>query len=292
MTPSMPNVLITGSSKGIGFATALAFGRAGYTVAATMRDPARAPELARVAAAEALPIRVSAMDVDDDRSVADGVARITRELGTIDVLVNNAGIERTGSIEETPLAEIRAVMETNYFGAIRCIQAALPAMRERGNGCIINVSSCAGQIAISPLGSYSASKSALEAISEALAQEVKAFNIRVAIVEPGIVDTPMAHGIGTAKPVSLYPQQRRNAGLFATMLKQPVPPSLVAEKILEIAAGESWQLRYPVGPDAVPFLGWRKAMTDEEWVEFGALGDDAWYDRMQLDFGVDARVGS
>ena len=136
MPAAVPTVLVTGSSKGIGFATALAFARAGYQVAATMRDPVRAPELARAAAAEQLPIRVSAMDVDDDASVATGVARIIAELGAIDVLVNNAGIERTGSVEELSLADVRAVMETNYFGAIRCIQAVLPAMRQRRGGCI------------------------------------------------------------------------------------------------------------------------------------------------------------
>ena len=291
MPPAAPTVLVTGSSRGIGFATALAFARAGYQVAATMRDPVRAPELARAAAAEQLPIRVSAMDVDDDASVATGVARIIAELGTIDVLVNNAGIERTGSVEELSLAEARAVMETNYFGALRCIQAVLPAMRQRRSGCIVNVASVAGRIAISPLGAYCASKFALEALSEALAQEVKGLNIRVAIVEPGIIDTPMAHGIATAQPASAYPHQRRNAGLFAAVLQQPVPPSLVADKILEIAAGDGWQLRHPVGPDAAPFLGWRAGMTDEQWADYGALGDDAWYDRVKLDFGVDARVG-
>ncbi|MBA2626830.1 MAG: SDR family oxidoreductase [Gemmatimonadales bacterium] len=285
----MPNVLITGSSRGIGYATALAFARAGYQVAATMRDPARAPELARAAAAEKLPIRVSAMDVDDDASVSGGVARIVGEIGPIDVLVNNAGIERNGSVEELPLAEFKAVMETNYFGAVRCIQAVLPAMRERRSGCIINVSSVAGRIAIAPLGSYSASKFALEAISEALAQEVKRFGICVAIVEPGIIDTAMAHEIATPPPPALYPNQRRNAALFAAVLTQPVPPSIVAEKIVEIAGGDSTQLRHPVGPDAAPFLGWRNAMTDEQWVDYGSLDDGAWYERIRNDFGIDLR---
>ena len=108
------------------------------------------------------------------------------------MLVNNAGVERSGSVEELPLAEIRAVMETNYFGALRCIQAVVPHMRQRRNGCIINIASVAGRIANSPLGCYAASKFALEAISEALGQEMKTFNVRVAIVEPGIIDTPMA----------------------------------------------------------------------------------------------------
>ena len=98
----MATVLITGTSTGIGFATALAFGRAGHRVAATMRNPSRAPELANIAAQGNLPITVSAMDVDADASVTEGIGRIEREIGPIDVLVNNAGIERTGSVEELP----------------------------------------------------------------------------------------------------------------------------------------------------------------------------------------------
>ena len=121
----MATVLITGTSTGIGFATALAFGRAGHKVAATMRNPDRAPDLARIATDERLPITVSAMDVDADASVSDAIGRIVKQLGPIDILVNNAGIERTGSVEELPLAEFRAVMETNYFGVIRCIQAVV-----------------------------------------------------------------------------------------------------------------------------------------------------------------------
>lgn len=287
----MAQVLITGTSTGIGFATALAFGRAGHKVAATMRNPKGAPELARVAARDNLAITVFKMDVDADASVSEGIGRIVKEIGPIDVLVNNAGIERTGSVEELPLAEFRAVMETNYFGVIRCIQAVVPAMRQRRSGCIINVASVAGRLACSPFAPYTASKFALEALSESLAQEVKAFNIRVAIVEPGIVDTPMARHIGVARAPSAYPHQRRNAALFTTALKNPTPPSVVAEKVLEIAVGGTWQLRHPVGPDAVPFLGWRQAMSDEQWVDWGALDDNAWYDRVKADFGLDARPG-
>jgi NAD(P)-dependent dehydrogenase (short-subunit alcohol dehydrogenase family) len=288
----MATVLITGSSTGIGLATALAFGRAGHTVAAAMRNPTRAPELANIAAREKLPITVFTMDVDSDASVDDSIARIGESLGTIDVLVNNAGIERMGSVEQLTLADFRAVMETNYFGVIRCIQAVLPTMRARRSGCIINISSVAGHIAMSPMASYTASKYALEALSECLAQEVKPFGIRVAIVEPGIIDTAMSRHIGSQKAPSPYPQQRRNAALFAAVLTNPASPSLVADKVLEIACSDSWKLRHPVGPDAAPFLGWRGQMNDEAWVDFGALDDDAWYDRVRADFGVDARPAS
>jgi NAD(P)-dependent dehydrogenase (short-subunit alcohol dehydrogenase family) len=288
----MATVLITGSSTGIGLATALAFGRAGHTVAAAMRNPGRAPELANVAAREGLPITVFTMDVDSDTSVDDSIARIGNTIGAIDVLVNNAGIERMGSVEQLSLADFRAVMETNYFGVIRCIQAVLPGMRTRRSGCIINIASVAGHIAMSPMASYAASKYALEALSECLAQEVKPFGVRVAIVEPGIIDTAMSRHVGASEASSLYPQQRRNAALFRASLTNPAPPSLVADKVVEIAFSRSWQLRHPVGPDATPFLGWRGQMSDEAWVDFGALEDDAWYDRVKADFGLDARPAS
>ncbi len=283
----MAIVLITGSSTGIGLATALAFGRAGHTVAAAMRNPARSPELAHLIASEHLPITIFTMDVDSDASVDSAIRLVQDTLGPINVLVNNAGIERMGSVEELPLAAFREVMETNYFGVIRCIQAVVPSMRARGSGYIINVASVAGQIAMAPMASYTASKFALEALSECLAQEVKSFGIRVSIVEPGIIDTGMARNIGTPRAPSPYPHRRRTAAMFTTVLQNPAPPSLVADKVLEVATSESWQLRHPVGPDAAPFLGWRRGMSDEAWVDFGALNDAAWLERIKTDFGLD-----
>lgn len=270
----MASVLITGTSKGIGFEAALAFGRAGHQVHATMRNPSQSPVLAETAARENLPITVSAMNVDSDQSVSEAIAAIVKSHGPIDVLVNNAGVEGRGSVEELQLAEFRAIMETNYFGALRCIQALVPQMRQRGSGCIINVSSVAGRISNPPLTSYCASKWALEALSEGLAGEMRTFNVRVAIVEPGIIDTAMARRIENPTTESPYGQSARFSALFAGSLKNPVPPSLVAEKILEIAESGTWQLRHPVGPDAAPLLQWRSQMTDEEWIDVNA-GDDA-----------------
>lgn len=285
----MASVLITGTSKGIGFETALAFGRAGHKVHATMRNPSRSPQLAETAAREKLPITVSTMDVDSDQSVSDAIAAIHKDHGPIDVLVNNAGVDRVGSVEELPLAEFRAAMETNYFGAIRCIQAVAPQMRQRRSGCITNVSSIAGRIANPPLTPYVASKWALEALSEALAGEMKTCNVRVAIVEPGIIDTAMARRVESLDGQSLYRHSARFAALFRASLKNPVPPSVVAQKILEIAESETWQLRHPVGPDAAPFLQWRARMTDEDWVDLNAAEDEAWYGRLEHDFGLNTR---
>ena len=116
--------IITGASRGIGLATALELARAGHQVVATMRHPAGSPELGEQADKEKLSIRIETVDVDSDESVKQAFGRILVH-GPVDVLVNNAGIERTGAIEETPLADFRTCMETNYFGCIRCIQAVV-----------------------------------------------------------------------------------------------------------------------------------------------------------------------
>jgi len=277
-------VLITGTSRGIGMETALAFARAGHTVHATMRNPSNSPGLASTAAQEHLPIHISAMDVDSDDSVVAAVAAIQRDHGPIDVLVNNAGIESAGSVEELPFADFRACMETNYFGMLRCIQALVPSMRQRGSGCIVNVTSIAGRLASAPLTSYMASKWAAEALSEGLAGEVKPFNIRVAIVEPGIIDTAMARRLGENEKQSAYPHLARFAQIFQNSLKNPVPPTLVAEKILEIAESGTWQLRHPVGPDAAPFLAWRSSLSDEEWIDLNASDNETYFASLEQAF--------
>jgi NAD(P)-dependent dehydrogenase (short-subunit alcohol dehydrogenase family) len=227
--------------------------------------------------------------VDSDQSVSEAVAAIHKNHGPIDVLVNNAGIERAGSVEELPMADFRAVMETNYFGALRCIQALAPHMRKRRSGCIINVTSVAGRISSAPLSPYTASKWALEALSEGLAGEMKTFNVRVLIVEPGIIDTAMARRITDEGTDSPYRQRARFASLFQASLQNPAPPSLVGQKILEIVESGTWQLRHPVGPDAVPFLQWRRQMTDEQWVDLNASDDENWYRNLERDFGLDTR---
>jgi NAD(P)-dependent dehydrogenase (short-subunit alcohol dehydrogenase family) len=282
----MPSVLITGTSKGIGYETALAFGRAGYKVYATMRNPSQSPELAEKAARENLAISISVMDVDSDESVSAGIAAIERDHGPIDVLVNNAGVERFGSTEVVALAEVRAVMETNYFGALRCIQAVVAQMRTRQSGWIINVTSIAGRLANPPLGAYCASKWALEALTETLACEMKPFNVRVALVEPGIIDTAMARRISVPGEESNYPHRARFSALFSASLSNPTPPSLVAGKILEVAESGTWKLRHPVGPDAEPLMEWRRQMSDEEWIDLNASDDATFFGRMGRDMGA------
>ncbi len=287
----MAIAVVTGSSTGIGQATAVTLARAGHTVYATMRNPEKGgQELRAIAEKEHLPLRPTTLDVDSDQSVGTAFAAILAEAGRIDVLVNNAGIGTMGPVEETPIEAFRAVMETNFFGVLRCTQAVLPGMRERGTGCIVNVSSVAGRFAGAPQAPYSSSKFALEALSECLAQEMKVFGVRVAIVEPGVIATPIFGKIDETQASTNYPHKRRLVELFRASLEKPVSPYVVGEKIREIVDGGSWQLRYPVGPDAAGLLAWRASMTDEQWVDGGAVTDQQWVDSVRQNFGLDVKL--
>jgi NAD(P)-dependent dehydrogenase (short-subunit alcohol dehydrogenase family) len=284
----MAIALVTGTSSGIGLATAVMLARGGHKVVATMRDVDRADELRKIVSAEALPVTVAALNVDDDGSVSDAVDRVLFEYGRIDVLVNNAGVSGRGSVEEVPMEVFRQVMETNFFGGLRCVKAVIPCMRERRSGCIVNVSSVAGRTASAAMAPYAASKWAFEALSESLAQEMKAFNIRVAIVEPGVIETPIL-GKGRPPPKdSPYPHLRRLAARFDAT--KATSPYVVGELIRQIVEGDSWQLRYPVGPDAVSLIKWRAGKTDEEIVDLGAESDAHYKARMKQEFGLDLNL--
>ena len=207
--------VVTGSSSGIGLATAVALARAGHMVVATMRDLDRGAEIRQVATDEKLPIHLAAINVDNDDSVRHGFSKIIGERGPIDVLVNNAGIVGGGAIEETPVDVFRQVMETNFFGGLRCIKAVVPAMRERRSGTIVNVTSVAGRIATTPQASYAASKWAFEALCECLAQEMRAFNVRVAIVSnPGSSPLPSSGRRGPSRLTAPI-RTRSGSGLFS-----------------------------------------------------------------------------
>jgi NAD(P)-dependent dehydrogenase (short-subunit alcohol dehydrogenase family) len=292
----MSVILITGTSTGIGLATALHFARKGAAVYAGVRRPETATELTQAIASEQLPITPIALDVNADLSVQHAVDEVLRLAGHIDVLVNNAGISTAGSIEEVPLAVAKQIFETNYFGVIRLTQAVLPTMRARRSGTIVNVSSLAGRAAIAAHGHYSASKYALEAASEILAQEVCAFGIRVAIIEPGVILTPIfAKGRQAAEaalpnPVSAcYADHvRRLRMFFQKQLQQPTPATVVAEAIEHAVTTDHPQLRYLVGDDARVLAKGRQETSDEEWVANGRpMTDEAYFDLMRKRYGVD-----
>ena len=286
----MAVAFVTGTSTGIGMATALSLARSGHTVYGGMRNPHRYGELHQSIAHEKLPIHIVAQDVNSDASAAEAIRRAITEAGQIDLLVNNAGIAPMGSVEETLLETFRETMETNFFGALRCIQAVLPGMRERRNGCIVNVTSVAGRIAVAPQASYASSKWALEALSECLAQEGKTFGIRIAIVEPGVIATPIFGKTGSDMEGTRYPHRRRIDELFRVSLEKPVSPFVVGDKIRDIFESGTSTLRHPAGPDAAGFLQWRKSLTDEQWVDWGAMTDQQWVTYVRSTFGLNVSL--
>lgn len=254
----MARVLITGCSTGIGRAAAQELTKRGFEVIATAR---RRETLEDLDVAEKL-----ALDVDDEASVA----KVRDAAGQIDVLVNNAGVGIHGPVEKTPVDEVRKILETNVLGTVRMIQAVLPQMRERGSGVIVNISSIAGRVSAPLGGFYSASKYAVEAISEALHYEVGHFGVRVAVVEPGGFDTEFGSNrriFAVDEPP--YDQldrewEQAQGRLQGTPGERP-GPEIVAQTIADAVEGKEQKLRWPVGEDANLILQVRGSMNDEDF---------------------------
>jgi NAD(P)-dependent dehydrogenase (short-subunit alcohol dehydrogenase family) len=283
--------LITGSSTGIGFATALHFARHGHQVVATMRNLAKAGPLEAAARAESLPLEIVELDVTRPDSIDRAVATTVERHRVIDVLVNNAGVGGAGPLEIVPEDEHRLMFEANYWGPIRMIQSVLPAMRERKSGVIVNVTSITGRIATPNQIPYSASKHALTAASEALAHEVAAFGVRVAVIEPGVTMTaifensaPMTHYDKTSPYRHIM---RRNGKMYSAGFRRGTPPEAVAEVILHAVTTDAPKLRYPVGADAEGFAAGRARITDEEWVAMGGVSDEEYVARFKQHFGIE-----
>ena len=226
--------VVTGTSTGIGFATSLELARHGHKVFAGMRDTNKAQALATASEHEGLDVTIVALDVTSAVSTDAAFARI-RRAGPVNVLVNNAGIGGATPLELTPEDEHRAIFETNYFGAVRCIQAVLPEMRERCRGTIVNVTSMEGLVAMPNQIPYSATKWALECLGEALAHEVFRFNVRVVNVEPGVIMTQIFDNSTAAtrydRESPYQPIMRRNGKMFKAGFEANVQPERVAETI-------------------------------------------------------------
>jgi NAD(P)-dependent dehydrogenase (short-subunit alcohol dehydrogenase family) len=284
----MKNVLITGCSTGIGFGTAVHLARNGYQVIATMRNPTRSPELGELVKKEGLPIAILTMDVDDDASVRNAFEEAVDRFGPIDVLVNNAGIASDLPLEETSMDLFQQIFQTNVFGAVRCMKEVITSMRKRGAGLIINVSSIAGKTQSASMAAYAATKSALNTVSMSLAGEVGRFGIRVAIVEPGFINTPILHKYDMDFR-SIYPNREQlNALGHASVALTHAHPIVVAEKILDIISGKSSTFSNVVGPDAEPLLAFRFSMNDEQWIENGKMDTETFAEGM-LQMGMDVR---
>jgi len=248
-------ILITGSARGIGMATAQVLANRGHSVVATDISPLSRSE----------GIQAHLLDVTSD----DSVARCLKEVGPLDAIVNNAGITGGGPVEDHPLDRFRQMFETNTLGPLRLIQAVLPDWRKRGSGVIVNVSSINGRVSSPLRAAYSASKFALEALTESLHYEVRHFGIRCVLIEPGNTATgiePIEAHQGPADYAGLWEQ---SAGVDTKMTGQSGPqgPEVVALAVASAIEDPATPLRVPVGHDAETILGLRRSLDDQAFEE-------------------------
>lgn len=270
-------VLVSGATSGIGRLVALAFARAGHQVAAGARSPEGAAELERAAAAESLPLQVVSLDVTSSRCVEEAVRDVAERLGPVDVLVNNAGVVTSGVVEWITEEHARRVMETNFFGPLRLIQAVLPSMRERRGGSIVLIGSLHGRVPAPGAGLYAASKQAAAALHDALAFEGERFGIRVSTVELGpyrtgiggraIVDPPLSQAYGELLTALRDRTARR--------LTEAGDPAEAAAAIVSLALLPRPPLRLPVGKHATEWLSGDHLGEDFRRQLRGELGWDA-----------------
>jgi NAD(P)-dependent dehydrogenase (short-subunit alcohol dehydrogenase family) len=286
----MTVAFITGANSGIGRSAAVDLAAKGWTVYGSMRSLDKGERLAAMAADAGVAVNPVVCDVTDTDSVNRAVVEVTEASGGIDVLVNNAGVGGNGVLEETPVERYAEAMDVNLYGIVRCVQAVLPQMRERRNGCIVNVSSVAGRIAALGQSPYVASKWAVEGLSEGLAQEVAPLGIRVAIVEPGVVKTAiMAKNTDAPNTSGAYDQAyRRMFGFYMAGLANPGQPSEVADVIYEAATTDDPKLRWTCGWAGPELANNRRNVSDEDWVDLARIEDDAEYtQRFGELFGID-----
>ncbi|MBJ7881443.1 SDR family oxidoreductase [Gelidibacter salicanalis] len=234
-------VLITGGSSGIGKSVGEYLSQKGFAVYGTSRNPERYPESK---------FTLVKLDVSDAVSIAAAINTVMREAGRLDVLINNAGAGITGPIEEIPDAEIQRNFDTNLFGPIRVIKAVLPLMRIQNSGLIINITSIAGYMGLPYRGVYSASKGALELITEAFRMEIKDFNIHMTNVAPGDFATNIAAGRYHA-PILEHSPYKKPYGdtlkLMDTHVSSGKDPQLMADAIYKVITTEHPKIHYKVG---------------------------------------------
>ena len=278
----MATALITGCSSGFGQLTAFEFARHAYKVYATVRTPAAVEKLQRAAGDAGVSIDVVPLDVTDREAIDPAVRQILDEAGSIDVLVNNAGITAVGALEDIDATDLERVMRTNFFGPVWLTRAVLPQMRAQGGGHIIMVSSLSALVGLPGESVYAASKAALELAAEGLRHEVDRFNIRVSVVEPGLFNTRMPEKIAAA---GAYPQASPYAELIAFLVDRMQrqlgsgdDPQRVAELIVQIAGEQAPGFRYPAGAQAERVVEKLGELTESDRSSFvRAVHGTAWW---------------
>ncbi len=263
--------LVTGSSSGIGFETALALARENYFTYASMRNTDKADKILEIAKKENLNLEVIELDVDKADSIKSAVKKIQDKKGRIDVLVNNAGYLLAGCLEDVSMDELKAQFETNFFGVIRMIQEISPTMRKQGSGIIVNISSVAGRIGFPGTPAYISSKFALEGISECMRYELSPFGIKTIIIEPGVIKTNIfsTMKLTDGKPDSPYKEiTEKVLNGVKMMAEMGTAPEEVAKTIMKAIQTEEPLPRYIVGSDASMFLEAKKMKTDIEFENY------------------------
>jgi len=263
--------LVTGSSSGIGFETALALARENYFTYASMRNTGKAVKIQEIAKKENLNLKVIELDVDKEDSIKSAVKKIQEQKGRIDVLVNNAGYGLFGCIEDITMDELKAQFQTNFFGIVSLIQEIAPIMRKQGSGIIVNVSSVAGRIGFPGTPAYISSKFALEGLSECMRYELSPFGIKTIIIEPGVIQTNFFSSMKVAygKPGSPYKEiTEKVMNGVKMMAEMGTPPVEVAKTIMKAIKTAEPLPRYVVGSDASMFLEAKKMKTDIEFENY------------------------
>jgi NAD(P)-dependent dehydrogenase (short-subunit alcohol dehydrogenase family) len=267
---SVSIVLVTGCSSGFGLLTAVLFAERGHHVVATMRDTTKAGQLLDAAAAAGVAVEVAELDVSSTASVQRAVDAVVESSGRLDIVVNNAGIELFGAVHLVADEEASRQLDTNVLGIVRVARAVVPHMVRQGRGAIVNVGSVAGRVGVPYSGLYSASKHAVEAITEAMHFELAQLGIRVAVVEPGQFATGLSGNSVIAAAMTEDSPEYMRWQLFRGRMRQlvggqPADAQLVADAIFEAATTTEPRLRWPVGDDATLVLDTKAAMTFEEF---------------------------
>ncbi len=269
----MRTVLITGTSSGIGDATARRLAAAGYKVYATAR------KVDAISGLKALGYETLALDVTDESSMKAAVAMIEARDGAVDVLVNNAGYSQSGALETLDIAAMRRQFETNVFGLLRLTQLVLPGMRKKGAGRVINLSSIGGRLTFPGGGAYHATKHAVEALSDALRFEVKGFGIDVVVIRPGLIVTGFSEAavrsMDQTARTDVYAEfdaavakATKNAYESGPLLKFAGTADDVARTIQTAIEAAPPRTRYRVSASATLLLTMRAVMSDRMWDRF------------------------
>lgn len=266
-------ILITGTSSGFGMLAAIELARRGYRVFATMRNVQKKARLEALCKEANTSVEVRALDVTKPETIAAVVEEIEAQ-GGVEVLINNAGFGYSGFFEDTSDDDFRDQFATNFFGLLSCTRAVLPGMRKRGHGLVIQLSSIAGLSGTPSLSAYTASKFAVEGVSECLRYEVKQFGIYVVLVEPGTFktdifnDTNRKKGSGVDNPQSPYYKVYHEVEnkFIALEAQWGQDPKHVVNRIVKIVESKRPKLRYVVGKDA-RIESFLKRMLPVAWYE-------------------------